>query len=382
MSVWVACDPQGESDDDADESEPFSPVPVDVDEVVSTTLRRTVVGNTTLASALEMPVVSEIDGTVRSVLVQEGDEVVEGARLAEVVNEDVRIRIREAEQAVERFRREVEALRPLYEQGYLARQAFDEAAYQLETAETNLSRVREAASGQTVRSPIAGVVVARHAEVGGVVVPNQTLFEVTVLDRLEARVAVPERELLALAVGQPAEVQVEAFGGAFFDGHVERIDPIVDPQTGTVRVRVAMDELQREGLVLRPGMFVGVRIVTDVHENAAAMPKRAVVREAGSEFVFAIRDAVERPPEGTGEGSGEVEDPFAGLTPYAIERVPVTLGFEDRAVVEVLAGVDIGERVIVVGQSGLDPSAIVVIPADAEDVGDGTSDGSGGAAPR
>jgi multidrug efflux pump subunit AcrA (membrane-fusion protein) len=190
--------------------------------------------------------------------------------------------------------------------------------------------------------------------------PNQVLFSITVLDALEARIAVPERELGQLRVGQPAQVMVEAYEGQAFSGAVTRIDPVVDPQTGTVEVRVGLSEIVGEnGERLRPGMFSGVRIITDTRAGVPAVPKRALIREAGTHYVFLIGAAAERPEtEGSGEPTG-----LDALSPFTVERVEVNLGYEDQDRVEV-GELAIGDRVVVVGQNGLDTDSIVVIPRD------------------
>jgi RND family efflux transporter MFP subunit len=362
-----ASDTEGEAEDGSgEESEPFTPIPVEVALVAPADLHRVVSGSTTLSSALQVAAVAELAGSVREVSVEGGDSVTVGQVLARVVNDDVRISIDEARQAVERNEREVERLRPLFDRGFLAAQTFETAEYQLETAQTGLHRLRTQGATQTVRAPIDGVITRREVEAGAVVVPNQVLFEITVIDSLEARIAVPERELGQLRVGQAAVLTAEAFPDQTFVGSVTRIDPIVNPRTGTVAVRVSLEQITgAEGALLRPGMFSGVRIVTDTRDAVASVPKRALVREAGVHYVFEIGDVVERPPfEGSGEPTG-----LQLLTPFEVRRVEVTLGYENRDRVQV-DELDVGSRVIVVGQAGLDADSVVVIPFDGDPAND------------
>lgn len=372
-----------------DDEDRFTTVPVEVANVQRADLRRTVLGTTTLVAASQVGVTSEIAGELQQLSVEEGDRVEEGQIIARIVNEDVQITIVEAEQAVRRAQSEVDALTPLFEQGYLARRTYDEAVFQLESAQTSLRRARQTGGAQTVRAPVAGVVVERLVEAGELVVPNQALVEVAEVDRLEAVIAVPERELVALREGQVAEVVIPALGARRAEATVTRLDPTVDPQTGTIRVRLRLADEATEGpLRLRPGMFTEVRVVTDVREQALAVPKRAVVYEAGDAWVFVVRDEVERPVEGSGDDDGSGDDaeqgddggdgpgdddseprvdPFADLTPYAVERVRVELGYEDRDIVEVVDGVTDGDRVVIVGQSGLDDTSVIVIPSERDD---------------
>lgn len=371
LFLWIvvaasvaACDPSsfgppGEGSGGPDAPD-FTTVPVQVESATRRDLRRTVAASTTLESAREVSVVSELSGTLVELTVERGDEVSEGQLIARVVNDDVRISIAEARDAVEQNEHEVERLRPLFEQGYLARQTFEQAEFQLRTAETNLRRLQSQGASQTIRAPMAGVITSRSATQGEVVVPNQALVVITALDALEARINVPERELGALRVGQAAEIAVEAYADVAYAGRVARIDPIVDPQTGTVQVRIALTQSANQPR-LRPGMFAAVRVVTDVHADAVAIPKRAVVREAGTAHFFIIGDEIDiEAPEGSGDAP---EGPV-----YAVRRIEAEFGYEDRDWIEVLDGsVDADARVVVVGQSGLDASDRVTIPADDTD---------------
>ena len=353
-------------DGSGEESEPYTPIPVEVADVEAADLHRVVSGSTTLTSARQVEAVAELAGSVREVSAEAGDTVSAGQVLARVVNDDVRISIDEARQAVDRNQREVDRLRPLFDRGFLAAQTFETAEYQLETAETNLRRLRSQGASQTVRAAIDGVITRRDVEAGAVVVPNQTLFEITVIDTLEARIAVPERELGQLRVGQVSALTAEAFPNEVFPGAVTRIDPIVNPATGTVEVRVGLERIVGDGgALLRPGMFSGVRIITDTRAGVASIPKRALVREAGVHYVFVVGEAAERPPfEGSGEPTG-----LQALDPFQVERVEVTLGYEDRDRVQV-DELELGARVVIVGQAGLDTDSVVVIPGDGEPTDD------------
>jgi membrane fusion protein (multidrug efflux system) len=366
--------------EESEEEAAAPPVPVEVAAVVRRDLRRTVLGTTTLESAQQVSVQSEVAGTARSVNVMAGDTVAVGDILARVVNEENALSLAEARQSLDRLERELESLTPLFEQGYLARRTYDETVFQRDSARTNLRRVQQQGGNQRVRAPAAGVVVRREVEEGEQVVPNQLLFEIANVDELEAAIAVPERELVALRDGQAAEVGVPAVGQLALPARVDRIDPTVDPQTGTIRVRLALESaVTPDNQRLRPGMFAEARVITDVREGALAIPKRAVVREAGASWVFVIGDeVVPEPvePEGSADASAvedeneepsePVVDPFEGLPRFAAERVMVELGYDDRDVVEVLSGLEEDDRVVVVGQSGLDPGATVVIPSDSQ----------------
>ena len=119
--------------------------------------------------------------------------------------------------------------------------------------------------------------------------------------------------LLTVALGSADEVRCvlearsEEDEAGLFAGRVERISPVVDASTGTIKVRLSLESPPAS---VRPGTFMRVEIRKDVHENALLVSKRALVYEASSTYVFRT--------------DGE-----------KVERVPVALGLENDSNVEV-----------------------------------------------
>lgn len=369
---------RGAKNDDADAGgrDAGTPqVPVEVDMVTTGDMERFVSGSTTLRSAVEVAVVSEIAGRVTQVNFEVGDTVTAGDVVARVENDEVDLAIREARHNVERFERELASLQPLFDRGYLSRQAWDEIVFQRDQARAQLSRIDRQRGQQTVRAARGGLVIGRSVEVGSAVVPNQALLQLADPTSLEARIAVPERELAVLRTGQTATVTIDALGGAVARAVVDRLDPTVDPQSGTIGVRVtlqadAVAAAQPDAPALRPGMFVTVRVTTDVRRGVPVVPKRAVVFEADEGFVFRVVDGT------VGEGSDSVSGTVA-------ERVRVRTGYESATLLEVVDGLSVGDAVIVAGQSGLaDGSAVRVTRRVGEDVSGSASPTSGAVPPN
>lgn len=361
LMLFPGCKSEGDGAPDAGgsgdvEEERLVTVPVEASPATRVDMQRTVSGNTTLRASEEITVVSEIAGHVRTVDVEAGDVVVRGQVVARIENADVALTIRTAQQSVGRFDRELEALRPLYDQGYLSRQAFEETEFQLTTAQNDLERAQQTAGTQVVRSPVDAAVTERRVTPGAVVTPNQALLVLSTIESLEAHISVPERELLTLREGQAAVLRIDALASRQVAGEVLRIDPVVDPTTGTVNVRVRVlggTEIE-PGLRLRPGMFANVRITTDVHLGVVSIPKRAVLYEGETPYVFVLRDTVDLP-----EGSGDAaRGPTEG---FRVQRVVIETGYDDATMVEVLTGIAEGDRVIVAGQNGLDPDSVVTV---------------------
>jgi Cu(I)/Ag(I) efflux system membrane fusion protein len=160
----------------------------------------------------------------------------------------------------------------------------------------------------TIFSPIAGVVVHKNAVEGLYVQTGTRIYTIADLSRVWVKMDVYESDLSRLEPGQTVEFETEAYPGEVFRGKVAFIDPVLDPRTRTVKVRV---DASNPGNKLKPEMLVRAKLhalSADRQEEPLAIPataplltgKRAVVYVAapGKEGVFEGREVVLGPRVG------------------------------------------------------------------------------------
>jgi len=135
----------------------------------------------------------------------------------------------------------------------------------------------------TVPAPIDGVITGRSVNVGLVVGLGQELFTVTDLSSLWVIGDLYEQDFQAVGVGSDAGVTTQAYPGLVTRGHVTYIDPRVDPQTRTARVRV---EVPNQGGRLRLGMFVTMAFTTSRGGGVVTVPRAAVQAIGDRQVVF------------------------------------------------------------------------------------------------
>lgn len=312
-------------------------IPVEVAPIARGPISSTLVFNSTLETESAVDIYPQTGGQVHTLLVEEGDLVSADQPLLQIDDRELRVDVQQTESNVEHLKRALARLAGLHERELVRRQEYDDAKYQLEQAQLQLERSRLRLSYTTVRAPFAGVVTARDVQVGARVGTGTKLFSMVKRDDLVARVFVPGRYLSVISEGQAAVVTSEFLPGRTFEGWVKRISPVIDPKSGTFKVTVGVRSSTPSDLP--PGLFVSARIVTDTHEQALLIPKRALVYEGGERFVFTITNdrAVKRKLSG---------------------------GFEDPDHVEATSGFEVGASVIVLGQNGLkDGSPVRVVPA-------------------
>jgi membrane fusion protein (multidrug efflux system) len=289
-----------------------------------------------LEAERQVQVFAEAPRRVTQLLVEEGSRVDKGQLLVRLQNEEQRSSVAKVESQLKQSRRELEQQKDLFEQDLITEQVYNDAAYAVERRELELTDARRELGYTEVRAPIAGVVTERLVNLGDHVKVNQALFRIVDFDSIVARIYVPEKELRRLRKGQEARLRADALGGHSFPGSIDRISPVVDPGTGTVKVTVATPD---EG-GLRPGMYVAVELVTAVHEDALLVPKRALAYDNDQVFVFRL---------------GEER---------RVERLKLAALLENADFIEPTGGLEAGDQIVVAGQSGLKDGGLVRLPGD------------------
>lgn len=313
-------------------SAPVTAVPVEVVEILPGPISAFIETNGTLEAEREVDIVARTGGPLVALNTEEGVQVKAGEILAQIDELEARAQVEIARVALQDAEIVYNRAKASLENAVVSQEVYDTALSALESAKAQLSG-NEIQLGYTrITAPFDGLIIQRAVKFGETVTAGQQLFRISDFDPLLCVIGVPERDLARLSVGQPAILQVEAFPGEQFQGRVLRISPVVDAATGTIRVTL---EVNRQGR-LSPGMFAGVRLVTDVRPDALIMPKRALSLESLADSVFVVEDGV-------------------------AYRRNITLGYEEDDRVEVTTGLDRGDRVIVVGQDGLTDATPVQI---------------------
>lgn len=328
-------------------------------------LVQTVVATGRVSTVARAQVGSEITGVVLERRVQEGDRVARGDLLLVLKSDEITAQVRQAETALaeltsnrrpqaavdlanakaqlEQASREANRRRDLTEPGIvsaemreqaekaerLARNNFESARLKATAlapgnVEERLLRERLAAlqaqlAKTQIRAEMAGTILTRHVEPGDVVQPGKTLLTISLAGDTEIRVPLDERNLPQLALQQPASVIADAYPDQPFPARINFIAPSIDPQRGTVEVRLAVNPVPE---FLRQDMTVSVNIETAKRERALVIPNDALTDVQGTQAtVLLVRQG-------------------------KIQRQCITLGLRGLAMSEVMAGLKSGDEVL------------------------------------
>ena len=339
--------------------------------VVEMPVGQTVTVNGTLAAYDQTTVSIKVPGRVKMISVDLGSVVKRGQMIAQLEPEDYRLRVEQAAAALAQARarlglsvegkdtkfdpEETATVRQaravlnqakfdrdralkLVEQGVIARAEFDsvDAAYKvaqgryqdaleeirnrqgmLAQRQSELSLAQQQLIATSVYAPLDGIVQEKRTSVGEYLAAGTPVVNIVKMDPLRLRAEVPERNAHTIRSGQNVRVTVEGDDNVY-QGQIKRLSPVLSEQN---RILVVEADVRNNGK-LRPGSFAHADIVTSDNSMAVTVPSKSVVVFAGIEKVIMVQNG------------------------KAVER-PITTGRRINEWTEILAGVRVGESVIV-----------------------------------
>jgi len=266
---------------------------------------------------------ARVEGYLERMFFEEGGYVEKNELLYSIDPKLYRARVEKAsaqlkkdKALMQKAERDLQRIRPLYEQNAASQLDLDNAIAAYEAAqaevvmsEADLAQAEIALSYTEVRSPISGFISESSADIGTLVGPGgksllatvvnsdtvEVNFSMTGLDYLKSKERnvnlgkrIEDRKwnpYVTITIADNREYPIK--------GMVDFADPKVDPNTGTFSVRAQMPNPDH---ILLPGQLTKVRLLMDVYENAIVIPSKALVIEKGGAYVFVLRkdDIVEK----------------------------------------------------------------------------------------
>lgn len=214
-------------------------------------------------------------------------------------------------------------IKKVYDAGGISKQTMDQAEAGLRVLKTQAANLLE---NTQLRSPISGVVTARYFDAGDMFGGGMPILTVMQIDRLKVKLNISEQYFPKVRSGMAAEITTDMYPGKVFEGKVSLIAPAIDPATRTFMIEVTVPNAGGE---LRPGMF-GRTKLTFGTSDGIMIDDIAIQRQLGTndKYVFVDVNGV-------------------------AERRMVLTGTQIGTRVEILSGVNAGDRVITSGVAQL-----------------------------
>jgi membrane fusion protein, multidrug efflux system len=289
-------------------------------------------------------VVSEIDGVVTRLPFQEGTAVRRGGLIAQLDDAQLRAEVNRTEALRDQSQGTYNRVKSVVDQGAGAPQDLDDAAAALKVAQANLDLAKSRLSKTRIVAPFAGALGARRVSPGAFIRAGQPITDLAKLDELRVNFSAPERYLGLLHRGAEVAIATTAYPGYALRGRIDVVDPVLDPGTRSARI---VARLRNPGGKFRPGMSANVAAVLSQRQNALTIPSEAVFAEGDQSYVYVV-----------GKDS-------------TVTRSALTLGTRLPDAVEVVKGLEPGQRVVRTGHQKLYPGAKVFLPPPAPPAGNG-----------
>jgi RND family efflux transporter MFP subunit len=296
--------------------------------------QRTLAVSGALEAADTALVKAKVAAELQALTVREGDRVARGQLIGRLDGTEFEWRLRQARDQADAAKAQLEIAertlannRALVDQGFISRNALDTAVSNASAARSSLAAANAAAEiaakslrDAEIRAPIAGLVSQRFAQPGERLGLDARIVEIVDLSRLELEAQVPPEDVLALRVGQAAQVRVDGLVEPVA-AKIARLNPSAAPGTRTVAAYLQLAPHP----ALRHGLFARASIVVEGRESLV-IPASALRSDKARPYVLAVegaagaQQAAERPVRAgargeAGTGGEAVVEILEGLAP-------------------------------------------------------------------
>jgi membrane fusion protein, multidrug efflux system len=296
----------------------------------------------TIAANESVELKSETDGTVEEILFNEGQEVKQGDLLVRLDESKFSAAAAEAEANFKLSQANFDRAKQLYRDHLIAQQEFDQAAAQFQANQAGLDLKKRQLKDARIYAPFEGTMSSREISPGQVISKNTMLTWLVDLDPVKVEVTVPERYVGKLAVGQIIDVTVAAYPDRTFTGEVFFVAPFLDPVMRTALVKARIANPKHE---LKPGMFANLDLTLKLKESAVVIPESSIIPSGDRNVIYVVDES-----------------------DVAQIRL-VKLGIRAAGLVEIVSGLQGGERVVAEGIQKIRPGGKVKAVAPETEAG-------------
>lgn len=279
----------------------------------------------------------EITGRIAEINFTEGGKVTKGQVLVRLDDSVVKAQLQQAQANLSLANSQYRRADQLSKQGFISKQARDEAASQLKVQQAAVALAKAQLDKTAILAPFDGLVGLRNVSVGDYVSPGIDLVPIESIDPLKVDFRIPEQFLAHVHEGAKLALGFDALPGQTREGEVGAISPLVDVGGRSILLRANVPNADG---ALRPGMFARVRLQF-ADDKGLVVPETALAPSGEEQYVFRI------------EGGHA-------------KRVVVEVGLRRSGKVEILSGVRAGDQIVTSGlQKVRNGDAVQVMPARA-----------------
>jgi membrane fusion protein (multidrug efflux system) len=293
--------------------------------------------NGNFAPNQDLKMMSENSGRVIAIQVKEGDKVSKGQVLATTDGKYQALELQNAQDAYQKLKTDRERYESSLKTGGVTQAQLDEIDMQLKNAANRVEQARKRSGDAHIVAPISGVINKRYIEVGAYLSPGTSLFDIVDVSNLKLNLSVSERQVVQVKKGDKVSIKVSVFPDEVFAGTVSFISLKADDALKfPVEIRVDNNKSN----LLRAGMYATATFPFQHQNRSIVVPRSAFVGSVHNNQVYVLN------PDNT----------------VALRNVTPGIIIGER--VEILTGLQEGEKIVTTGQINLVDGAKVEIQKD------------------
>lgn len=308
-----------------------------VTEVVSKPFHQRIEALGTLRANESVNVTANVTEIITATHFTDNQRVDKNHVLAEMTSSEEHALLKEAKATHSEARKQFERIRKLSKQGNAAKSLLDQRRREMQTAEARLIAVQSRLKDRLIIAPFAGVVGLRNISAGALVAPGDVIATLDDDSQMKLDFSVPAVYLDEIKVGLPIEATASAYSKKSFQGTITSINSRIDPVTRSFVVRALLPNPE---YLLKPGLLMRVNITANMRD-ALVVPEAALVPQAKNQFVYIVAEQEE----------GKI----------IAQKKAIEIGGRRPGEVEVLSGVDEGQKVVIDGTIKLRDGADIII---------------------
>jgi membrane fusion protein (multidrug efflux system) len=262
----------------------------------------------------------EASGKIEEIFFKEGKSVRKGDLLVQINDDEIRAQL-EKEKYNQKLNEDSEfRQRKLLEKDAISQEEYDNSLNKLNTNVADIKLLEARLSNTRITAPFDGIIGLRYVSDGAYITPSTTVATLYSLSPAKIEFAVPGRYSTQVKTGQTIQFQIDN-DQRVFRGEVYAIEPQVDANTRTLKIRAMADN--KSGVLL-PGQFVKVELILQTVQDAILVPTESVIPDLNGHKVFV-------------KEQGKAKE------------VPVKTGIRNESTLEITEGLTVGDTLLTTG---------------------------------
>ncbi len=277
--------------------------------------------------------------TISAIYFDDGQKVGKGDVLVEMMRTEEGALLEEARTNMNEAKRQLDRVQQLVKVGNASESLLDQRQRDYDSARARLAATQSRLKDRIVKAPFSGVLGLRNVSVGALVQPGDLISTLNDDTKMKLDFNIPSLFIPALSVGLRVSAKTRTYPDLAFEGVISSIDNQIDPVTRAITVRAI---LQNDQHLLKQGMLMTINVFMNARESLV-IPEEALLPQGEDNFVMIVI------PKEQG---------------FVAERRKVTIGSRRVGEVEIVNGLQVGEKVVTHGGFKLKSGMLVSMPND------------------